>query len=213
MRMPSVALGPPSHPGERSRGGSRVTLARLAAQRARFALVGGLAVSVRTEPRFTRDADVCVAVGSDREAERLIVALQAAGYRVISIVEQEATERIASVRLAAERDHDDGVVLDLLFASSGVEHEVVDTADEVEVFEGVTAEVASIAALIALKVLARDDVTRPQDRVDLVALMGVASTSDVSGAYGLAGFIVERGHQRGRDLTAELDALRAELDH
>jgi len=28
---------------------------------ARFALVGGLAISVRTEPRFTRDADLVVA--------------------------------------------------------------------------------------------------------------------------------------------------------
>lgn len=30
-----------------------------------FALVGGLAVSVRTEPRFTRDADLAVAVTSE----------------------------------------------------------------------------------------------------------------------------------------------------
>jgi len=37
-----------------------------------FALVGGLAVSVRTEPRFTRDADLAVALASDAEAEALI---------------------------------------------------------------------------------------------------------------------------------------------
>lgn len=47
-------------------------LARLAEHDARFAIVGGLAVSVRTEPRFTRDADVCVAVDDDREAEDLV---------------------------------------------------------------------------------------------------------------------------------------------
>ncbi len=35
-----------------------------------FALVGGLAVSARTEPRFTRDADLAVALTSDAEAER-----------------------------------------------------------------------------------------------------------------------------------------------
>lgn len=50
-------------------------LARLTEQQARFALVGGLAVSVWTEPRFTRDADVCVAVESDIEAEGLIGSL------------------------------------------------------------------------------------------------------------------------------------------
>ena len=177
-------------------------LARLTEQRARFALVGGLAVSVRTEPRFTRDADVCVAVGSDSEAEVLIGALRTAGYRVISIVEQEATGRVATVRLVAERDRDDGVILDLLFASSGVEHEVVETADELEVFEGVRAPVATVAALIALKVLARDDADRPQDRVDLVGLMRVASASDVSAAYDLARLIGDRGYGRGRDLLA-----------
>ena len=34
-----------------------------------LALIGGLAVSARTEPRFTRDADLAVAVTSDAEAE------------------------------------------------------------------------------------------------------------------------------------------------
>jgi hypothetical protein len=43
----------------------------------RCALVGGLAVSARTEPRFTRDADLAVAVASDAEAESLIRALYA----------------------------------------------------------------------------------------------------------------------------------------
>jgi len=33
------------------------------------ALVGGLAVSARTEPRFTRDLDVAVAVPDDAGAE------------------------------------------------------------------------------------------------------------------------------------------------
>ena len=155
-------------------------------------------MSVRTEPRFTRDADVCVAAKDDREAEELVGDLRATGYRVIAIVEQESTARIATVRLVAEPGRDDGVVLDLLFASSGVEHEVVEAADDMEVFEGVTAPVASVAALIALKVLARDDADRPHDRVDLVALMRVASASDISGAYDLAGLIGDRGYARGK---------------
>jgi hypothetical protein len=39
---------------------------------ASFALVGGLAVSARTEPRFTRDADLAVAIASDAERAREI---------------------------------------------------------------------------------------------------------------------------------------------
>ena len=47
----------------------RCVLDDLATQR--LALVGGLAVSARAEPRFTRDVDLAVAVVSDDEAERL----------------------------------------------------------------------------------------------------------------------------------------------
>jgi hypothetical protein len=39
----------------------------------RHALIGGFAVSVRTEPRFTQDIDVVIAVGSDDNAEDIVV--------------------------------------------------------------------------------------------------------------------------------------------
>jgi hypothetical protein len=45
----------------------------------RFALVGGLAVSARTEPRLTRDADLAVLVADDRDAEVLVGNLPGAG--------------------------------------------------------------------------------------------------------------------------------------
>ena len=186
-------------------------LARLVAQDARFTIVGGLAVSARTEPRFTRDADICVAVEHDREAEAVVRSLRSAGYRVLAIVEQETTGRIATVRLAAEPDRDDGVVLDLLFASSGVEREIVESSDDMEVFEGLSASIASVAGLIALKILARDDVNRPQDRVDLVSLLRVASASDLAAADRLLGLITERGYDRGKDLAADFSMLRDEL--
>jgi hypothetical protein len=60
-----------------------------------FALVGGLAVSARTEPRFTRDADLAVALTSDAEAEALIHGLRARGYGIEAVVEQEAVGRLA----------------------------------------------------------------------------------------------------------------------
>jgi hypothetical protein len=41
---------------------------------AKFAVVGGLAVSARAEPRMTRDADLAIAVNSDQEAEQVIFA-------------------------------------------------------------------------------------------------------------------------------------------
>ena len=57
---------------------------------ATYALVGGPAVSARTEPRFTRDADLAVAAAEDAEAERVIHQLQVRGFRVEATVEQDA---------------------------------------------------------------------------------------------------------------------------
>ena len=72
---------------------------------------------------------------------------------------------------------DSGSVVDLLFASSGIEPEVVAAADRIEVVPGFTVPVARLGHLIALKVLARDDRTRPQDRVDLAALLTQADAA------------------------------------
>jgi hypothetical protein len=62
-----------------------------------FAVVGGLAVSVRAEPRLTRDADLAVAVLDDQQAEELVRLLQQRGYNVVAAVEQAATGRLATV--------------------------------------------------------------------------------------------------------------------
>jgi hypothetical protein len=62
-----------------------------------FAVVGGLAVSARTEPRLTRDIDLAVAVADDREAEGLVKALVARGFAVEATVEQEAIARLATL--------------------------------------------------------------------------------------------------------------------
>ncbi len=96
-----------------------------------FALVGGLAVSVRTEPRFTRDADLAVAVQADAEAERLIHSLRSSGFLVQTVVEQESVGRLATVRLAFSPQGQTPVV-DLLFASSGIETEIVAAAETLE---------------------------------------------------------------------------------
>ncbi len=57
----------------------RRAVADLQAAGCRFALVGGLAVSARTEPRFTRDLEVAVAVEDERAAKQLVFALQRLG--------------------------------------------------------------------------------------------------------------------------------------
>ena len=80
--------------------------------------------------------------------------LPSRGYVVGMLLEQENTGRIATVRLT--RDSERSVYIDLLFASSGIEPEIVAAAEELAVLEDVTVRVTSRAHLIAMKVLARD---------------------------------------------------------
>ncbi len=173
----------------------------------RFALIGALAVSARTEPRFTRDADVAVVVGSDGEAERLVFSLRKIGYTVDALVEQEEVGRMATVRLSPGGAELRGIVIDLLFASSGIESEVVESAESLRVLEGIEVSVATVGHLIALKVLSRDDVKRPQDLVDLRALLKVASAPDLGHARKAMALISERGYARGRDLLRDFESL------
>ena len=171
----------------------------------RFALVGGLAVSARTEPRLTRDADLVVLVTGDRDAEALVHDLQGRGWRVTTAIEQDVAGRLATVRLALAGADVRGAVVDLLFASSGIEPEIVGAADPIEVIPGFTIPVARLGHLIALKVLARDDRTRPQDRVDLAALLGRADAAAVGEARDSLALVTRRGFHRGRDLLGALD--------
>jgi len=168
----------------------------------KWSLVGGLAVVVRGEPRFTRDADLAIAVENDAEAESLVRGLQGQGYSVFATVEQQATDRLATVRLIPPGQDAEGIVLDLLFASSGIEPEVTAAAELLEVLPGLTLPVARTGHLIALKVLSRDDDRRPTDLADLRSLIAHASQSDIDEAEKSLSLITERGYHRDRDLPS-----------
>lgn len=182
----------------------RRTVADLALAGADCALVGGLAISVRTEPRFTRDADLVVAVPGDVEAEALIRLFRELGYHVTALIEQDAVKRLATVRLQPDTDAGAPVV-DLLFASSGIEAEIVHDAEILEVLPGLLVRVARPGHLIALKLLSRDDVQRPQDIGDLRALLRSASREELTRARNAVEAIAARGYHRGRNLTTDLD--------
>jgi ActR/RegA family two-component response regulator len=176
----------------------------LAGVGAKFALVGGLAVSTRSEPRLTRDADLAIAVESDREAEEVVFAMQRRGYSVFAAVEQDATGRLSTVRLVSPS----GGITDLLFASSGIEVEIVERATDISVVAGLILPVASIGDLIAMKLLARDDRSRPADADDLRSLSKVATESDWAVSLLAVREIEARGFARGRNLVESLRLLR-----
>jgi len=172
-----------------------------------FALLGGFAVSARVEPRTTKDVDLAVAVDGDEDAERLAFDLSQRGYTVTTTIEQTRSGRLATIRTMSPA----GAVVDLLFASSGIEREVIHAATELEILDGFTIPVAEVAHLIAMKVLARDDRRRPQDRTDLVGLFRVATDDDLRTARAALSLITERGYGRDRSLLEELDQALEEL--
>lgn len=97
-----------------------------------------------------------------------------------------------------------GSVFDLLFASSGIEPEVVQAARVLDLIEGLSLPVAVPGHLVALKILSRDDRTRPQDALDLRALISLATDDDLALAEGALDLILLRGYDRGRNLRSLL---------
>lgn len=170
-----------------------------------WALVGGLAVAVRASPRQTRDVDVVVAVTNDKEAERVVLGLRGRGYRDKDegVLEDELTGRLWTMRLIAPGDEANGTVVDLLFASSGIEREIVDAAERIQVFAGLAVPVVRTGHLLALKVLAR----RPQDLMDVQAILEMLDPTELDRARHALDLISRRGRDRGRDLVGELENL------
>jgi len=182
----------------------RRIVADLSTEGVRFALVGGLAASSRAEPRFTRDVDLAVLVDDDDGAEALVRRLLALGYRVTAVIEQEATGRLSTVRLVPPIDT--GVVVDLLFASCGIEPEIVAAAENIALAPGLIVPVALSGHLIAMKLLSESP-RRPQDRVDLVRLCQHIAPADVAIAEAAVALIESRGFARDRDLVVALQRL------
>jgi predicted nucleotidyltransferase len=167
------------------------------------AVVGGIAVSFRSVERTTKDLDLAVAVTDDSEAEFIIANLASSGYRIGLVLESDVGGRLATVRLISEGEME--IFIDLLFASSGIEREVVDRADPIELFPELTVKVATRPALIALKVLSADIRTRPQDVIDLGNLIKAATHDEISEAYELVQLITARKYNRDKNLREDLD--------
>jgi hypothetical protein len=175
----------------------------LRARRRAFALVGGLAVSLRAEVRFTRDVDLAVAVADDADAESLVRELGDDGFRPIASVEHDTAQRLSTVRLSSP----DGVVIDLLFASSGIETEIVARALEVVVPQIGGLPVARAEELLAMKVLSMRD-ARLQDRLDALHLLRLADP-DLDVVRANLTLIEARRFHRDQDLHRKLAELLA----
>jgi hypothetical protein len=175
-------------------------------QEVAVAVVGGIAVSARTEPRFTRDLDFVVAVATEAEADAYVFQLRQLGYQLEAAMERVSLSRLSTVRL---RRGGRGPMVDLLFAATGIEQEIVAAAEPIEVIAGVTAQVARTGHLIAMKLVSRDDKHRPRDHEDLIQLARFADADEWARAERAVKLIEDRGFARGRDLGAAVAEWRA----
>ncbi|MGC4067907.1 MAG: nucleotidyl transferase AbiEii/AbiGii toxin family protein [Polyangiaceae bacterium] len=171
-----------------------------------YAVVGGLAASARGEARFTRDIDVALMVATDEEAEQCIHGFLQKGYALVATVEQDATHRLATARLR----HPDGVVCDLIFATSGIEHEIIASAQRIELLAGAWVTTATAESMIAMKVLSATP-KRPRDLGDLQAMLRANPMLDEGLVTSLLEAITIRGYSRGQDLIEKWRRLRTEL--
>ncbi len=167
--------------------------------RVRWALLGGLAVSIRAEPRTTKDIDLAIAVADDGDAERIIGDFKARGYRMLhEPLERTDMDRMSTVRLVAS-GRSGRVIVDFLFASSGIEPEIVASAELREVVAGVELPVITTAHLLATKILAGRD----KDRADIQSLLRYASREDLLDTREALDLISRRRFDGGRNLQVE----------
>jgi hypothetical protein len=167
-----------------------------------FALVGGLAVSLRAELRFTRDVDLAIAATDDADVEQLIHALQGVRYFPVATVEHLERGRLSTVRLESPA----GFVVDLLAASSGIEAEVVARATPIDLGDIGEIPVARAEELLAMKVLSMTE-RRLQDRIDAVNLVLMSEHLDLDAVRENLAEITRRGFHRDQDLLAKLAAV------
>ena len=178
----------------------------------RYALVGGFAVTLRAEPRTTRDLDVVLVVSGDQEAERMALALRMRGYtdHPKGAAIERSDGRLATIRLISPPVDEDGagVQVDLLVACVGIELEIVAASQLLEVMPQVYIPVARSGHLVAMKVLA----ARPQDLEDIRILLREMGDTDLKLARESLVLIERRGflEDSTRSLLAELERL---LDH
>lgn len=168
---------------------------------AKYAIVGALAIGARGRTRQTVDADFAVAVSDDATARKLLTSLLSRGYGESNLYQNQDTGKLVLARLFAPEKESRLIELDFLFDLCGIEAEVVNSAEKLEIWPDVIAPVATISALIAMKTRCQELPERIQDKADLMnQLIPDASIEELLEAQKLISLMQKRGYNEGRDL-------------
>jgi Nucleotidyl transferase AbiEii toxin, Type IV TA system len=168
-----------------------------------WALIGGIAVSTRGAPRFTNDIDAAVVIADDGNRELLVTKLVSDGYRVEALLEDKDSGELNTVRLWCPSVSGTQFLLDVMFATTGIEAEAVAAAARVNVTPRIVLPVATVQHLIAMKVLSSGAPGRSRDEDDLQRMIENATSKELAEAQNALGLMTERGRNRGKNLEAE----------
>ncbi|MEI8283178.1 MAG: nucleotidyl transferase AbiEii/AbiGii toxin family protein [Armatimonadota bacterium] len=145
-----------------------VTLQRLVAALdsvpALYAIIGGVAVSIQSVPRFTEDVDAVIWFGEDNW-DVLLEKLTASGFTSRS---GDPIDFARKNRIFLLTDHD-GVHVDLSIGALPFEETVVRNADRIEIAPGTFASIATVESLIVMKAVA----WRPKDILDIREIVSI----------------------------------------
>jgi hypothetical protein len=162
-----------------------------------YALIGGLATSLRGIPRVTVDVDLVIVAELTRALE-LLGSIEHSPFRPLLSNPAEIVEKAFLLPL---RHRTTNVKVDVAIGLSGFERQAVARAESIDL-SGVDVQVASAEDLLLMKVLAG----RPQDEQDIQGLI-VAQGEQLDWEYclDLAG---QLGEAVGQDLALRVKRLR-----
>ncbi len=184
-------------------------------KRIRLALVGGIAVSARTEAASTTYAQFVVSLPSDLDPESYLSTLAERGFaetgRVGFLPAGTSLEDSEEVHLipvqATVRQHRNGPGITLTFdACTTVNDEIVAGAEPIELANGLVTNVACVGDLIALML---QDQRPPLNRVDLATLSTFADDTQWERAAATVDLMKARGGAPGLNLMASLNLWRS----
>jgi predicted nucleotidyltransferase len=176
-------------------------VAYLESERVAYALVGGLAVSLRGQPRVTADVDMVIAADVER-ALALVHELENTRFKPLFA---EIADVVQTAFILPLRHRSTNVKVDLAIGLSGFERQTVRRAERIDM-AGSPVSVATAEDLLIMKVLAG----RPQDEQDITGLM-MAQGSRLDWDYCLA-VAADLGDALGQDLAGRIRGLRGGLD-
>ncbi|MBN1420800.1 MAG: nucleotidyl transferase AbiEii/AbiGii toxin family protein [Planctomycetes bacterium] len=127
-----------------------------------FAIIGGIAVVARGEPRFTGDIDVVAGIDLDR-ALTLLDGLEGSPFRPLL---SDARDVVRAALILPLRHRTTGIKVDVAVGLSGFERDLIARATDVD-FGACMVPVATAEDLLLMKVLAG----RPRDQEDAVGIV------------------------------------------